>query len=260
MLCSHRLCLLSLVCMIGSLTAAGAVTSTDRASAAVGRVRFADCRPFRCVQVLLLLMEAGRSSSSSSSLSSTCPGGSGGLGAPRVACLERTPNQPLPPCSTHAHRRALLFEQAVPIMDAFPGAGTPGAYGGGMPAIAQPEEAPMGDYEPLAPEPQPVPVQDDGTTVLPAVSEANRRVELSGSASATSEAEASAGPRLASASVATPQVAWWSGGQVAGLVLGVAAASGVAAAVIVGLRRRRPAASSRYSAGCGHEVEMLGLI
>jgi hypothetical protein len=155
----------------------------------------------------------------------------------------------------------------VPILDSFPDAGTPGAYGGGTPGIAQPEEEdapPMDDYEPLAPEPQAVPFQDDGTTVLPpAVPEASRRrVELSGAATnATSDARASAGPRLASASVATPpQAARWSGGQVAGCVLGVAAASGVAAAVVVGLLRRRPAASSRYSAGLGQEVEMRGLI
>lgn len=98
-----------------------------------------------------------------------------------------------------------------------------------------------------------VPVQVEGTTLL---SHESSRQDLSAGA-ADSAGSRDAAMRLASASAGPAQ---WSGGQVAGIVLGMAAVGGVAAAAVVGYRRRARAAASRYAFARGHEVEMRGLI
>lgn len=105
-----------------------------------------------------------------------------------------------------------------------------------------------------APSPTAVPVQVQSATLL---SHQSSRQDLSAGAALHSvDSRDDAAVRLAGASAGRTQ---WSGGQVAGIVLGMAAVGGVAAAAVVGYRRRARAAS-RYAFARGHEVEMRGLM
>lgn len=103
-----------------------------------------------------------------------------------------------------------------------------------------------------------IPVVDEGSIELDAAGTKEAAAD-SRRAQLVQQGSTSQGGEGGSFTASPKGTAGWSGGQMAGLIVGVIAAGCIAAVAVVCLKRRRRPAQANYSA-FAHDIEMRGLI
>jgi len=104
-----------------------------------------------------------------------------------------------------------------------------------------------------------IPVVDEGSIELDAAGNKEAAADPRRAAQLVQQGSTSEGVEHGSVTASPKGAAGWSGGQMAGLIVGVIAAGCIAAVAVVRLKRRRRPAQANYSA-FAHDIEMRGLI